>query len=78
MNALDEHGRQIPDEPTGTQSTNFERTHQPYCAHGWTFRAVKDGYNHRFCALCGKDLGLADYVATNTGTSSHFLMITHS
>jgi hypothetical protein len=66
MNALDEHGRQIPDEPTGTSPSRFERAHQPYCGHGWVYYAIIAGCEHRVCALCGADLGLVNYAATNT------------
>lgn len=69
MNALDEHGRIIPDDLTGTASSRFERTHQPYCAHGWVvYQAMIDGIEHKFCALCGTELGLANYAATNSAS----------
>ena len=68
MNALDEHGRQIPDQSSGTGPSWFDGTYQPYCVHGWTYHAIIDGREHRVCALCNADLGLANYFETNSPT----------
>lgn len=62
MNALDEYGRQIPDEPTGT--IQHWRIPLSLCAHAWHVFSVQcDGFEHKMCATCGADLGLANYYA---------------
>ena len=74
MNALDEHGRQIPDEPTGT--IQHWRIPPFLCAHAWhEFSVQRDGFEHRMCATCGADLGLVGYCATYSTYSTNITAV---
>ena len=66
MTQLDEHGRPMMSDTTYTETWRQSYAIGYFCAHGWiTFKRKSDG-DHKICALCGVDLGLWNYYATNT------------
>ena len=67
MNALDELGRPLQQTTTGTTDRELPAVTGFICYHGYvTFKFALDGQEHKYCALCGVDLGVANYAASNT------------
>ncbi len=70
MNAFDELGRPIQQTTTGTTDKELPAVSGFVCRHGWVqWKFALDGQQHKYCALCGVDLGIDHYAATNTASA---------